>query len=81
MASPIVPVSLFSDAALQKAVDDAMDRLPPGTKGGFLFHVDLKDAGIAVQKKGEHWSVSLAAGITYDGPLNFEAGLYVAGHW
>ena len=76
---PTVPVTLFSNAALQKAIDDKMDSLGPETTGGLLVHADLQGAVIKVTKAGEHWSVDVAAGITYGG--QFEGQVDVIYRW
>lgn len=58
----IVQVGKFSDASIQKAIDDVTSRLQPSDNGAFVAYTDLKNvvSVAAVHRIGDHFSVQAA---------------------
>jgi len=55
-------VRSFSDASIQRSIDDALGRIPKGKRGAFLKgRVDSKGtvAAVAVAKLNDHWSIGV----------------------
>jgi len=66
--------SVFSDDALQKAVDNAMNKIPEGHKFAVVAHADLNGASVtAVSKVNDHWTIQAACIKPWKGPLSAEA--------
>lgn len=68
--------TVFSDAALQAAVDRAAALVPEGQSSAVVAHADLTGASLSVLVKlDDHWSVQAAAVTKWNGPLSAEADL------
>lgn len=66
--------NVFSNAALQKAVDAALDKIPDGQKSAIIAHADLDGAKLtAMVKLDDHWSIQAAVIKPWKGPLEAEA--------
>jgi hypothetical protein len=66
--------TIFSDVALQKAVDSAMSKIPVGHTFAIVAHADLNGATLtAVCKANDHWTIQAAAIKPWKGPLSAEA--------
>jgi hypothetical protein len=73
MADTVV-VRKFSDAAIQRAIDRALEVLPADRTVAVVAHADLAGVSLtAVGKIGEHWSLSGSVSKPWHGPLSAEA--------
>jgi hypothetical protein len=77
MDSKLMQVSgirTFSDANIQKAIDQALTKLPSGHTVAAVAHADLNGASVSlVVKLGDKWSVMAGAYQPYKGKLSAEA--------
>lgn len=72
--SEIVTIRRFGDAAIQKALDDALSKVPVGKQGAVVAYADLDGARLAAAAKlGDHWSLVGVLEHKWDGVLEAAA--------
>ena len=74
-------VRLFSDEAIQKAVDQALETVAADKKG-VLLKVDVDGQGmraVLAAKPREHWTIGIIGEIDKEG--EWKAGAHVAFDW
>jgi hypothetical protein len=66
--------NIFSNTALQAAVDKAVSKIPAGQDSAIIAHVDLDGASLtALARIDDHWTIKAACIKPWKGPLQAEA--------
>jgi hypothetical protein len=66
--------TIFSDTALQNAIERAAASIPEGQDSAIVAHADLDGASLSVLVRvADHWSIKAAAVKPWHGPLSAEA--------
>jgi hypothetical protein len=66
--------TVFSDSALQAAIDHAVASIPAGQDSALVAHADLDGASLSVVVRvADHWTIQAAAIKPWTGPISAEA--------
>lgn len=80
--SGVQEVRVFTDPAVQQAVDDALKSVPTD-KRGVILEVDMPQMGevkgVLAAKLNQHWSIGLVG--DYSGARGVSGGVRVAFQW
>lgn len=66
--------TVFSDIALQNAIEHAAAKIPEGHNSAVVAHADQNGASLTViARVADHWTIQAAAIKPWNGPLEAEA--------
>ena len=71
---PLATRTIFSDASLQGAIDEAVKKIPDGKNSAIVAHADGDGASVSVVvRAGDHWTIDAACIKPWQGPVTYGA--------